>query len=172
MLVAIRNRQRAVRLQPDAVSACVEGALRAALARATRQTFPAAEPLPIEVSVMFVNDRAMRALNRDYRAKDRTTDVLSFPQADDAEMLAGMLSSLPEAGTIPLGDIVISIPQACRQAEELEVSLSDELARLLVHGILHLVGYDHERSAADARVMRRLENTIFRRVGKSPLCLN
>lgn len=172
MLVAIRNRQRAVRLQPDAVSACVEGALRAALAKATQQTFPAAGPFPIEVSVMFVNDRTMRALNRDYRAKDRTTDVLSFPQVDNAEMLAGMLSSLPEAGSIPLGDIVISIPQACRQAEELSVSLSDELARLLVHGVLHLVGYDHERSAADARVMRRLENTIFRRVGKNPLCLN
>ncbi|KAF0185554.1 MAG: hypothetical protein FD164_119 [Nitrospirae bacterium] len=171
MVAAVRNRQRAVRVLSDAISKCVDTALRAALAKAAPQVRLAVADIPFEVSVMLVNDRIMRVLNRTYRAKDTTTDVLSFPQFDDIRALVHACGSFGSE-QIPLGDIVISIPQAIRQSAEQKVPLSDELARLLIHGALHLVGYDHERSSADARAMQLLENAILRRVGKEPLCLN
>ena len=172
MVVAVRNRQRTVRLLTDAVSDFVRTALRFALAKTVPRGHRADTAWHVEVSVMFVNDRTMRAFNRDYRAKDKTTDVLSFPQIEDSRTLAGMIPGFSGDGQIALGDIVISIPQAVRQAAELHVSLSDEISRLLVHGVLHLVGYDHERSISDDHAMRRFENSILRRIGKNPLCLN
>ena len=103
-----------------------------------------------EVSIEFVGDVRMRRLNRLYRKKDRTTDVLAFASR--------------EAGGPPspmLGDVVVSVPKAMRQAESLGHSISEELARLLIHGILHLVGYDHERSGQEARRMRRKEQALL-----------
>ncbi len=99
----------------------------------------------------------MRTLNRRYRGKDRTTDVLSFP------MREGAFADLrPEL----LGDIVISVPAAERQAKEAGHSLIREIERLLVHGLLHLLGYDHERGPAAARRMRRREREILERLGR------
>ncbi|HSW64515.1 MAG TPA: rRNA maturation RNase YbeY [Dissulfurispiraceae bacterium] len=172
MAAAVRNRQRAVRVLSDAISKCVDTALRAALAKVAPQLPLAGADMPFEVSVMLVNDRVMRALNRNYRAKDKTTDVLSFPQFDDAPALVRAARGASGSEQILLGDVVISIAQALRQSTERKVPLSEELARLLIHGVLHLVGYDHERSNADARVMQSLENAILRRVGKEPLCSN
>lgn len=107
-------------------------------------------------------------MNRVYRGIDRTTDVLSFPQAEAAGEQPGMRAPQGERGcpcregaegvaAFPLGDIVISLPQARRQAEEYGVSLYDEIVRLLVHGLLHLFGYDHERGGYEAVRMRRRE---------------
>jgi len=93
------------------------------------------------VAVRFVGDRAMRALNSRYRGIDRTTDVLSFPGEETAE------------GT-HLGDIAISVPQARRQADELGHSVERELRCLLLHGVLHCLGHDHE---TDGGEMNRLE---------------
>jgi probable rRNA maturation factor len=98
-----------------------------------------------EVSVLFCGDRRMRTLNRRYRRKDRSTDVLAFP-AGGAELL---------------GDIVISVPYASRQARRRGEPRSREIERLLVHGLLHLHGYDHETDdgemdALEARMRRRL----------------
>lgn len=92
----------------------------------------------------------MRRLNRDWRGKDRTTDVLSFPQAGPAPGL--------------LGDVVISLPAARRQAAAAGRSLGRELDALLIHGVLHLLGHDHEGGAAQARRMRRLEASLLRRL--------
>ena len=105
-----------------------------------------------ELSVMLVDDRTMRRLNRRYRGRDRTTDVLSFPQAEGP---AGAPAGL-------LGDVVISVPATRRQARERGVRLAEEGDRLLVHGVLHLLGYDHERSEPDARRMRRRERDLTR----------
>ena len=110
-----------------------------------------------EVSIKFVGDTRMRRLNREYRGNDRTTDVLAF--------------AFREAGGPPsrmLGDEVISIPMACRQAKSFGHSLSEELVRLFIHGVLHLVGYDHERSEADARSMKRKEMVLWKRVSPIP----
>lgn len=98
-------------------------------------------------AVRFVGDRTMRAWNRDYRGKDRTTDVLSFP---------GERS--PEGW--PLGDVAISVPQAARQAAARSEPLARELRVLLLHGILHCLGHDHE---TDRGEMDTLERRLRRR---------
>ncbi|MEQ1796147.1 MAG: rRNA maturation RNase YbeY [Nitrospira sp.] len=103
-----------------------------------------------ELSLDLVGDGRMRRLNREYRKKDRTTDVLAFAMRESASPAAALL-----------GDVVISVPTAQRQAKEGGRSLSEELAWLLVHGVLHLCGYDHERSDAEARRMKRREQIIL-----------
>jgi probable rRNA maturation factor len=97
-----------------------------------------------ELSVVLVGDDEMQALNARYRAIDRPTDVLAFSQREG------------EGGTLGadlLGDVVISLDTAARQAARRGVELHDEIRVLLAHGLLHLLGYDHERSRADARRM-------------------
>ena len=97
----------------------------------------------------------MRTLNRQYRGKDRTTDVLSFSLQEGR--FGGVQPDM-------LGDIVISVPTARSQALAAGLSLQQELERLLVHGLLHLVGYDHERCAADARTMQLKERNLLKRL--------
>ena len=97
----------------------------------------------------------MRRLNRRYRNINRPTDVLAFA------MREAPYSSL-------LGDVVISMHTARRQARTMGHSLDHEMVTLLIHGILHLVGYDHERSPRDARVMRQKEEAIFRALSPVP----
>lgn len=94
-----------------------------------------------ELSVVLTDDAEIHALNRDYRDRDRPTDVLSFAQREGEDILGGEL----------LGDIVISVPTAARQADERGHSLREELLELLAHGLLHLLGYDHELSEEEAR---------------------
>jgi len=110
-----------------------------------------------EVSVLLVGDTAMRTLNRRYRGKDRTTDVLSFPLRE------GRFSRIQHH---VLGDIVLSLPAAARQAKAAGEPCRVEIDRLLVHGYLHLLGYDHEESRAEAGRMegreRRLREALQR----------
>jgi len=96
----------------------------------------------------------MRSLNRRYRGIDRCTDVLSFPLFED----------LPEAPArdLLLGDVVICVPQALRQAAAAGSSLARELDRLFVHGLLHLLGFDHEAGPVEARRMAAREARILR----------
>jgi probable rRNA maturation factor len=106
-----------------------------------------------ELSVVFIGDRAMRTLNRQYRGKDRTTDVLSFSLREGR--FGGVQPNL-------LGDIVISVPTARKQAVAAGLSMQEELERLLIHGLLHLAGYDHERGPAHARTMQLKERRLLR----------
>lgn len=110
-----------------------------------------------EVSVTFIDNEGIRELNREYRDKDRATDVLSFPLNDFA---AGeeVDKSLPVA----LGDIVLSLERASEQAEEYGHSFKREAAFLCVHSTLHLLGYDHELSEADDKDMRRRQAEIMK----------
>ncbi|HTG01088.1 MAG TPA: rRNA maturation RNase YbeY [Nitrospirota bacterium] len=110
-----------------------------------------------EVSVLFIGDRAMRSLNRTWRGIDRTTDVLSFSQRE---------GRFPLIQPQLLGDIVISLPQAERQARNAGHAVSWEINCLLVHGLLHLLGYDHEKNAADAAIMQRRERLLLSRTGR------
>jgi probable rRNA maturation factor len=102
-----------------------------------------------DLSLALVGNAEMRRLNAAYRKKDYPTDVLSFP-IDGAPSSAGRL----------LGDVVISVEKAREQATQRGGTEHDEIVTLLIHGIVHLLGYDHERSAKDARAMKRLENKI------------
>ena len=91
----------------------------------------------LEVSVAIVGDRKMRALNRKYRQKDSTTNILSFPLNE------GESTYLPE-GVVRLGDIVISYPQVIREAAHEEVLVDEKIEELVRHGMLHLLGLHHE----------------------------
>lgn len=106
-----------------------------------------------EVSLSFVSDKEIQELNKHYREMDKVTDVLSFPQYED-------LNELPEEGIIPLGDVVICMEQAERQAEEFGHSLERELVYLFIHSICHLLGYDHMEEA-DRQEMREKEERIM-----------
>jgi probable rRNA maturation factor len=105
------------------------------------------------VTVAFVSDRAMRELNRRWRGKTGTTDVLSFPSGQD---------EFERAEGLSLGDVVISAEQAARQAGEHGLDFDGEVAQLILHGLLHLCGYDHERDGGE---MNALELKLRRRLG-------
>jgi probable rRNA maturation factor len=112
-----------------------------------------------ELSLTLTSDRAIRRLNRDYRGIDAATDVLAFSQIEQAGTVSDPLTVKNRAG-LPLGDVVISIDTAIRQAREYRVSPASRLRKLLIHGSLHLLGYDHERSPADARRMFARERAL------------
>jgi probable rRNA maturation factor len=110
-----------------------------------------------EVSLVFVDDDYIHRLNREYRGVDRPTDVLSFALQEGEPM--------PAAGEeILLGDVVISLEMARRQSEEYGHSFEREVAFLVVHGVLHLLGYDHQ-TEEQRRAMREKEETIMARMG-------
>ncbi len=99
----------------------------------------------------------MRSLNRRFRGIDRTTDVLSFSLREGA--FGGLRPNV-------LGDIVISVPRAERQAREAGHPLGREIEILLIHGLVHLLGYDHERSPSEARRMLRRERQFLKRISR------
>ena len=112
-----------------------------------------------EVSLTFVDNEGIRELNRTYREKDSATDVLSFPLYD---FYAGE-TPLGD-GRVELGDIVLSLERAKEQAEELGHSYEREAAFLCVHSVLHLLGYDHERSPEDEEIMCSRQREIMKKL--------
>ena len=128
------------------------------IASFTRQVLLALEKLDkleeeiTEVSIAFIDDDAMKELNQKFRKKAKTTDVLTFP-ADDSY-------NEPSATGRPLGDIVISVDQARRQAADEKHSLSTEIRYLVVHGVLHALGYDHETDRGEMNALEVEVRTI------------
>jgi probable rRNA maturation factor len=131
--VVLLNRQRRRRVSPPRLRRVLGGAAEALRVRG-------------EVSLVLAGDRLLRRLNRDFRGKDRPTDVLSFPGGGG------------EAG---LGDVVISVETAGRNALRLRRTLAQELDVLALHGFLHVLGYDHE---TDDGAMERLERRLRKRL--------
>ena len=115
------------------------------------------EQTKAELSIMFVGDRRMKQLNTQYRGIRRTTDVLSFESS---------IPFIPDDADKVLGDIVISVPKAEAQAKEYGSGFHDEITRLLIHGTLHLLGYDHEQTEYKARKMRKKEEELIDAVKK------
>ncbi len=135
---------------PD-VKKTVEKAVRAAWKAGNTGDFA----LPVknaEVSVMLTNDDAVHALNREYRGVDRPTNVLSFAALDDEDE--------PIVNPMLLGDIVVAFETTEREAAEQNKSPEEHFFHLIVHGVLHLIGYDHVEDA-DAEVMEALETKIM-----------
>lgn len=123
--------------------------------------------VPCSITVRLCSDEAIEAINAAYRGIDRSTDVLSFPSVSYPEgQTAGFCAKLlrqefdDETGACFLGDIIISVPHLHAQAEEYGHSLEREATYLLVHGICHLMGYDHIRKE-DQEKMRRMEEKIL-----------
>lgn len=108
---------------------------------------------PYQVSIVFTSSEAVRQLNQDYRGVDEPTDVLAFymlPQKGVDSSFA-----LPPDGVARLGEIIISYPQAAEQAREQGHSSERELALLVIHGILHLLGYDHEEPEEESKMTEK-----------------
>lgn len=112
------------------------------------------------LSVSLVGKTRMRSLNRTYRRRDYPTDVLAFP-----------MGSMGEWTKVFLGDVVICIPVALAQASKFDNTTDQELLRLLIHGTLHLLGYDHEKSEREAARMHRKEQAIFQKLSPVPRLL-
>jgi probable rRNA maturation factor len=119
-----------------------------------RQILKAEEVVPpYEVSLVFTDSETVKQLNRDYRGVDEPTDVLAFymlPQNEVEDSFA-----LPPDGVTRLGEVIISYPQAVEQAREQGHSPERELALLIIHGILHLLGYDHEEPEQESKMRER-----------------
>lgn len=113
-----------------------------------------------EVSVTVVDDSEIRELNREHRDKDSITDVLSFPMGDGSEFDVNL-----DTGRIMLGDIVISAPRAEEQAKGYGHSLMRELCFLVAHSMFHLLGYDHEISAEEEKIMFDKQDRVLEKLG-------
>jgi probable rRNA maturation factor len=154
MKVLINNRQSYKRLNTTKIR------------RAALKILSLLEQSSTELSILFVDKREMRRLNTVFRGANKTTDVLSFPQLSAT---AGQFGSAEETSGFPtfgtsemiLGDIVISTEKAASQARLTGQDFYDEVYRLLIHGTLHLLGYNHENSSSAAKRMRKKEQEIF-----------
>ena len=113
---------------------------------------------PAEISIVLVSDRKIRELNRRWRKKDRPTDVLAFAQRE---------GKFADPHDPLLGDVVISVERAAAQAKERGHSLEKEIDLLLVHGLLHLLGFEHTRGKKRAREMAAKEKELLRGLEKS-----
>ena len=130
-MIEVVNRQRKLRVDPKRWRRFSEKALRAIVKE------------PGEATIAFVSDRQIKELNRRFRRIDKATDVLSFPADEEAKSIGGNL-----------GDIAISLERAAVQAKENRLTRDQEISQLILHGLLHLCGYDHE---TDNGEMNRLE---------------
>ena len=153
------------------ITADMEGAAdkrTCALIRRTIRTALAAEGLtaPCEVDVLLTDDEGIHQINLDMRQVDRPTDVLSFPEFDlKPEELPAAEDADPGTGLIPLGDMVLSMERVAAQAEEYGHSRQRELAYLVTHSVLHLLGYDHLDEGEMKQQMRGREEAIMALLG-------
>ena len=113
-----------------------------------------------EVSVILVDNQYIQGLNKQYRDKDIPTDVLSFPMGEN-----GKYSLNPDTGAKILGDIVISMEKVCEQSELYGHSMQREVAYLTAHGLLHILGYDHEANGLEKVRMREKEEKVMNLLG-------
>ena len=130
-------------------------------ARALAQAAPELSNPRLSASVLFTSDDEIHALNREWRQRDKPTNVLSFPMLERGALLCLAADGPPEL----LGDVALGRETCIREAQEKGVSLADHAAHLIVHGLLHLAGYDHETSAQEAEAMEALETKALAMMG-------
>ncbi len=154
MKVTIENRQDKVEVTKE---------LKAVLRKAVKKTFEKEGFLtPSLVSFILADDEGIREMNKEFRRIDKATDVLSFPMtgAQEGRLYAESGDYDLNEGLLILGDIVISLETAKRQAEEHGLSFESELAFLAIHGLFHLLGYDHENRADEERILGKQEEVL------------
>jgi probable rRNA maturation factor len=142
-------------------AAIAERAVRAAVAESEWAALLESR-LAAEISVKFTTDEEVHGLNAEYRDKDKPTNVLSFPMVD-ADLLEALATA--GAGEALLGDVVLAHGVCTLEAAEKSVSVADHAAHLVVHGALHLLGYDHEESEAEAEAMEAAERRALAALG-------
>ena len=142
MKVYIKNHQRLIKVN------------RQRIKRQLRKALQLLRLHKAELSILFVNDERMKQLNEQYRGVESTTDVLSFPQIEIQNLKFKTQNFI-------LGDIVINLHRARRQAAEYNLGFYDELKRLLIHGLLHLIHYDHETSKHQKQKMKAKEKELL-----------
>lgn len=156
----------AVVIVDDDCGVVISEEVRSLLHTVARRTLVAEQmPTDVEVGLTFVDDESIAQLNDRYRGVNSATDVLSFPLFNRAEI--ERLRTEPEAfpeRPLLLGDIVVAAPTAVRQAAEYGHDVRRELAFLFVHGLLHLLGYDHDDESS-RQTMRRAEEAVLTAVG-------
>jgi probable rRNA maturation factor len=130
-------------------------------AEAAAQVAPELGNPRLSASLLFTSDAEIHALNREWRQRDKATNVLSFPMLEREELLALPGQGPPEL----LGDVALAYETCAREAAEKGTPLEDHAAHLIVHGLLHLVGHDHETSPADADAMEALETKALALMG-------
>ena len=152
LLINFSNRQRKVKLPSDFKD------LLTSAVRASLEVEGIKEPA--EVKITFVSDEGLRRINRDFRNINKSTDVLSFPLGEN-----GIYDINPENGRLLLGDVIISVEHAVKQAETFGHSFEREMAYLTVHSLFHLMGYDHIDEAEEKRIMREREEKALSVIG-------
>lgn len=162
-MIEIENRQSKLEVKED-INCLIESVINEAL---NYENFKK----PYEVSVVFTDNEGIRDINKQFRGIDKETDVLSFPMLDfdegyeeDGEIEIDIEDINPESGCVVLGDIVISLEKAYEQSQEYGHSFEREVAFLVVHSVLHLLGYDHEEDE-DRVIMREKEENILSKLG-------
>ena len=150
--VIITNEQKTVKI-PTGVRLLVRRCCNAVL---TFEEFSE----PAEISVLFVDDEKIHEINREHRGIDKSTDVLSFPLGENGKYDRNL-----DTGACLLGDIVISVETAVRQAREYGHTLQREIGFLTVHSMLHLLGYDHVNGGIEAMRMREKEERVLTELG-------
>ncbi len=136
-------------------------ALAGRVAEAAARHVPELANTRLVTSLLFTSDEEIHVLNREWRQRDKPTNVLSFPMLERDDLLALGPDGPPEM----LGDIALAHATCAREAEEKGVSLQDHASHLILHGLLHLAGYDHEISDADAEKMEELEVKVLALLG-------
>ena len=136
------------------IAPCFRSQLDGGWVRRVAEAALAAEGVssPVELSLVIADEGTVKELNRDYLGRDEPTDVLAFPLGE-----GGGEFVVPPDGALHLGEVIVSYPQAARQARELGQQTWRELALLLVHGVLHLLGYDHDEPGPGAQMSARQE---------------
>jgi probable rRNA maturation factor len=135
--------------------------LAEAALEALGQVAPELDNPRLLASLLFTSDAEVHVLNREWRAKDKPTNVLSFPMLERADLLDLAPDGPPEM----LGDLALAFETCAREAEEKGVSVEHHASHLIVHGLLHLAGLDHEISDADAEAMEALETKALALIG-------
>ena len=136
-------------------------ALARRVALAAAQVAPELAHPHLAVSVLFTGDAEVHALNAEWRGKDKPTNVLSFPMLERSDLLDLAPDGPPEL----LGDIALAHETCAREAADKGIALEDHAAHLIVHGLLHLAGYDHETGEAEAQAMEALETNVLALMG-------
>jgi probable rRNA maturation factor len=144
--------------------------LRRGMERAAGLAFAMAKKPPafarrnFEIAIVLTDDRRIRTLNHDFRGMNKPTNVLSFPQLEMSARLEPVFARHPEHKPIPLGDVVLAWQTVKRECREQSKPLENHALHLVVHGTLHLLGYDHIKTG-DAKTMEKLECDILRGMG-------